>query len=412
MENRDQEIFSLIQKETQRQKEQLQMIPSENYASKEVLQATGSILTNKYSEGYPGKRYYQGNLYMDAIEKVTIERAKKLFSAEHANIQSLSGTPANLSVYIALLNPGDRVLAMGTAAGGHLSHGSPVSISSVLFKFSHYGVDRKTQRIDYKEVAKLAQEIKPKLIVCGASAYPRVIDFKKFGDIAKAVGAYLLVDIAHIAGLVVAGLHPSPFPWADVVTTTTHKTLRGPRGAIILCKKKYAQEIDRAVFPGGVQAGPHNNLHAAKAVCFWEAMQPEYKKYIEQVVKNAKVLAEELKKYGFDLVSGGTDTHLLLIDLRSKKVSGRDAAEALENAGIVVNKNLVPFDPETPMNPSGIRLGTPAITSRGMGETEMQKIASWISEVVKNFHDKAKLEVIKNEIRAFCTTFPVPGIDF
>ncbi len=408
---KDPEIYTLIQKEQLRQKNELQLIPSENYASKAVLEPLSSVLSNKYSEGYPGKRYYQGNKIIDMIEELAIERAKELFGAEYVNVQPFSGSPANLSVYLALLNPGDKILAMNLASGGHLSHGSPVNISSKLYETTFYDVDEETQLLDYDKILEVAKKEKPQLIIAGASAYPRIIDFKKFREIADEVGALFMADIAHIAGLVATGVHPSPVPYADVVTTTTHKTLRGPRGAIVMAKEKFGKKINKMVFPGGIQAGPHNHVHAAKAVCFKEASTPEFKEYSEQIVKNAKALANVLIEKGFKLISGGTDNHLMLIDLRNKKIGGKDAAIALEKAGIILNYNMIPYDPSTPLNPSGIRLGTPAITSRGMKESDMTFIGEKIDEVINSYEDTQVLERINKEVKEFASKFPVPGID-
>lgn len=403
-------IFELIKKEEKRQREALEMIPSENYASKEVRQALGSVLVNKYSEGYPGKRYYQGNAVIDEVETLAIERAKKLFGVPYANVQALSGAAANAAVYFALLNPGDKIMGMVLSSGGHLTHGHPkITFSGKYFTSVQYSVN-KDGCLDYEAIEKMAMVEKPKIIVCGYTAYPRIIDFKKFGEIADKVGAYLLADISHIVGLVVAGVHPTPVPYADIIMATTHKTLRGPRGALLLVTEKglnkdpeMGKKIDRAVFPG-LQGGPHDNQTAAIAVCLAEASTPAFKKYSQQVVKNAQVLAEELKKLGFKLVTGGTDNHLMVIDLRSKNISGADAAIALEKAGIVVNKNTIPYDPNPPNNPSGIRLGTPAITSRGMKEKEMKKIAGWISQVISG----ADTKKINKEVKELCHRFPVP----
>ncbi len=396
-------IYKLLKAEEKRQFETINLIPSENYPSKAVLEAMGSILTSKYSEGYPGKRYYPGNKIYDQIELLAQRSAKEIFHAKnyHVNVQPYSGTPANLAVYLALLNFGDTIMGMNLSHGGHLSHGHSVNFSGRAYKVVQYGVDLKTGKIDYEEVRKLAKKHKPKLIISGATAYPRKINFRKFHQIAKEVGAISMADIAHIAGLVVAGLHPSPFPFTDVITTTTHKTLRGPRGAIIFCKEKFAKDIDRAVFPG-IQGGPHNNITAAKLVCFEEAKKPVFKKYQGQVLKNAKVLAEELKKYGFNLVSGGTDNHLILVDLQNKGITGKEAEERLEKAGIIANRNAVPGDPRKPFDPSGIRLGTPAITTRGMKEKEMKKIAEWISEIIDNKKEVGRIRIkVKNLSRKF-----------
>lgn len=391
-------IYNLIKVEEKRQAETINLIPSENYPSKAVLEAMATILISKYSEGYPGKRYYAGNEIYDQIELLAQKRAREIFGLSgnwHVNVQPYSGTPANLAVYLGLLNFGNLIMGMTLSHGGHLSHGHKVSFSGRAYKVIQYGVDLKTGKIDYDEVRKLAKKHKPKLIISGFTAYPRKINFRKFHQIAKEVGAISMADISHIAGLIVAGLHPSPFPFTDIVTTTTHKTLRGPRGAIIICKKQFAKAIDRAVFPG-IQGGPHNNVIAAKLVCFEEAKKPVFKKYQEQIVKNAKVLAQELKKYGFNLISGGTDNHLILVDLQNKNITGKEAEKRLEEAGIIVNRNTIPGDSRKPFDPSGIRLGTPAVTTKGMKEKEMRKIAEWINEVISN---KKKAEEVKKKIK-------------
>ena len=403
-------IFELIKKEEARQRNTLMMIPSENYSSKEVRKASGSVLAHKYSEGYPGRRYYQGNKFIEEIENLAIERAKKLFGVPHVNVQPYSGSPANAAVYMGLLEPKDTIMGLALASGGHLTHGHPkITFSGKYFNSVQYGVD-KGGFIDYDELAKLARKHKPKLIVAGTTAYPRILDWKRFAKIADSVGAILMADIAHIAGLVVAGAHPSPVPYAHVVTTTTHKTLRGPRGALIMVTKKglrrdpdMAKKIDRAVFPG-LQGGPHNHQTAAIAVCLNEATSAAFKNYGRKVVENAKVLASELMRSGFDLVSGGSDNHLMLVDLRSKNVLGKPTAELLEEAGIIVNYNAIPNDPNPPMNPSGLRIGTPALTSRGMGVSEMKKIAGWINEVVGNPKSAKK---VKEEVKKLCKRFPV-----
>lgn len=403
-------IAELIRKEEKRQRDTLMMIPSENYSSKEVRSAIASVLANKYSEGYPGRRYYQGNKIIDEIENLAIERAKKLFGVPHTNVQPYSGSPANAAVYMGLLEPGDTIMGLALASGGHLTHGHPrITFSGKFFNSIQYSVN-KDGFIDYGELQKLAKKHKPKLIVAGTTAYPRTLDFKKFAKIADSVDAILMADISHIAGLVVAGAHPSPVPYAHVVTTTTHKTLRGPRGAMIMVTKKglkkdpdMAKKIDRAVFPG-LQGGPHNHQTAAIAVCLAEAATPAFKKYGKKIVENAKALADELKKYGFDLVSGGTDNHLMLVDLRSKGVLGKPTAELLEEAGIIVNYNAVPNDPNPPMNPSGLRIGTPALTTRRMGVPEMKIIAGWINEVVENPKSAKKT---KEEVKKLCKKFPV-----
>ncbi|MGH8013297.1 MAG: serine hydroxymethyltransferase [Candidatus Binataceae bacterium] len=405
----DPEIFKLISEEERYQVESVRLIPSENYVSRAVLEATGSVLTNKYSEGYAHRRYYQGQRYIDELETLVVERAKALFGAEHANVQPYSGSPANLAVYFALLNPGDTLMGLALPHGGHLTHGWNVSITGRFWRPVRYTVDREGQRIDYDAVRELARKERPKIIVTGATAYPRVFDFKAFGEIAKEVGAYLLADISHIAGLVVAGEHPSPFPHADVVMTTTHKTLRGPRGAMILCRKELAEKIDKAVFPG-LQGGPHNHTTAAIGVALKEAATPAFKEYAHQVVRNAKALAAELLTRGYDLVSGGTDNHLLLIDLTNKVVIGKKAAQALDRANIICNYNTVPYDLRKPFSPSGIRLGTPAVTSRGMGEAEMRQVGAWIDDVIAHPDDEARITRIAGTVSEFCRRFPAPGI--
>jgi glycine hydroxymethyltransferase len=406
----DPEIAALVQRDALRQRDQLRMIPSENYASLAVLEAQGSPLTNHYSEGYPGKRYYQGQLEVDPIESLAISRGKALFGAEHMNVQPYSGSPANLAVWSALMQPGDILMGLSLPHGGHLTHGWGVSLTGQLYKAVQYMVRPEDGRIDMVEVRRLAKEHKPKVLIAGATAYPRLIDFAAFAEIAREVGAYFVADIAHISGLVAGGAHPSPVPYADAVTSSTHKTLRGPRGGMILCKEAHAKAIDKAVFPG-LQGGPHNHTTAALAVAFLEASQPAFKIYCAQIVENAKVLAEALLAQGFDLVSGGTDNHLILIDLSNKGVAGKVAAQALEKAGMVVNANSVPFDKRKPFDPSGIRLGTPSITSRGMGTAEMPKIAQWISTVVANPTDTAVLDRVAAEVQELCSHFKAPGID-
>ncbi len=405
----DPEIHQLIKQEERYELESIRLIPSENYASRAVLEATGSVLTNKYSEGYPGRRYYEGQRYIDQIETLAAERAKKLFGVEHANVQPYSGSPANLAVYFGLLKPGDKLMGLALPHGGHLTHGWNVSITGVFWQPVQYTVDRETQRIDYDAVRELARKERPRMIVTGATAYPREFDFAAFGAIAKEAGAYLLADISHIAGLIAGGAHPSPVPYADVITTTTHKTLRGPRGAMIMCRSEVAGPIDRAVFPG-LQGGPHNHTTAAIAVALKEAATPAFREYAHQIVRNARALAAELLARGFNLVSGGTDNHLILIDLTNKGVIGKKAAKALEAAGIVCNCNTVPYDPRKPFSPSGIRLGTPAVTSRGMGEAEMRQIGRWIDEVLAHVDDEAALGRIAGEVREMCQRFPAPGI--
>jgi glycine hydroxymethyltransferase len=405
----DPEIHALIRDEERYQLESIRLIPSENYVSKAVLEATGSVLTNKYSEGYPGRRYYEGQRYVDRIESLVIERAKALFGAEHANVQPYSGSPANLAVYFAMLKPGDKLMGLALPHGGHLTHGWNVSISGIFWKPVHYMVDRETERIDYDAVREMARRERPRMIVTGATAYPRQFDFKVFGDIAKEVGAILLADISHIAGLIVGGAHPSPVPYADIVTTTTHKTLRGPRGAMIMCRKEFADKIDRAVFPG-LQGGPHNHTTAAIGVALKEAESPAFRDYAHQTVRNAKALADELNHRGFKLVSGGTDNHLIVVDLTNKGVIGKTGARALDRAGLVCNYNTVPYDPRKPFSPSGLRLGTPAVTSRGMGENEMRQIGAWIDAGIANVNDEAALDRILRDVNALCRRFPAPGL--
>jgi glycine hydroxymethyltransferase len=406
---RDPEIAALIRAEERREADKFRLIPSENYASKAVLEATGSILTNKYSEGYAEKRYYEGQQYIDQIELLAVNRMKALFGAEHVNVQPYSGSPANLSVYLAFCQPGDPVMGLALPAGGHLTHGWNVSITGKYFNSVGYGVRKDDHRIDFDEVARLAREHKPKILWAGTTAYPRQLDFAKFREIASEVGAILCCDIAHIAGLVAGGVHPSPFGYADVVTSTTHKTLRGPRGGVVMCKAEHAKAIDRAVFPG-LQGGPHNHTTAGIAVAAKEAATPEFKQYAQNVVSNAKVLAEELKSLGFALVTGGTDNHLILIDLTPKNVTGKVAAQALDKAGIVCNYNSVPFDPRKPFDPSGIRIGTPSITSRGMGATEMKKLAHWMNTVVAAPGDEKLLARVAAEVKECCDGFPAPGL--
>ncbi|HEX7081713.1 MAG TPA: serine hydroxymethyltransferase [Gammaproteobacteria bacterium] len=405
----DPEIHALILEETRRQAEYIRLIPSENYASQAVMEATGSILNNKYSEGYPGRRYYEGQDYIDQVERLAIERAKALFGAEHANVQPYSGSPANQAVYLALVKPGETVMGLGLPFGGHLTHGWGVNFSGIHYRSVQYEVDRETHRVDLDHVEALARKARPKMIMCGGTAYPRLWDFEGFARVADAVGAILVADIAHIAGLVAAGAHPSPFPHAKIVTTTTHKTLRGPRGGMILCDAEYAKEIDRAVFPG-LQGGPHNHTTAAIAVALKEAAGDDFKRYAHQVVANAKALAEALKERGFDLISGGTDNHLILIDVTPRGINGKPAAKALHRAGIECNYNTIPFDRRKPFDPSGLRIGTPSITSRGMKEREMPLIADWIDRAISAASDEAALETIRAEIREFCAGFPAPGI--
>ncbi len=399
----DPEVMEAIELEINRQREHLELIASENFVSSQVMEAMGSQMTNKYAEGYPGRRYYGGCEFVDKVENLAIDRLKKLFGADHANVQPHSGSNANLGVYFAVLKPGDKVLGMNLSQGGHLTHGSPVNISGTYFNFVAYGVDKETEMIDYDEVRQIALKEKPKMIVAGASAYPRIIDFAKFREIADEVGAYLMVDMAHIAGLVAAGLHPNPVPYADFVTTTTHKTLRGPRGGAILCKEEYAKAIDKAIFPG-IQGGPLMHVIAAKAVSFGEALKDEFKEYQKQVVKNAKALAEALKERGFRLVSGGTDNHLILLDVRNRGLTGKRAEELLEQVNVTTNKNTIPFDPESPFITSGIRIGTPALTTRGMKEEEMKRIGEIMDLALDEKNDR---EEIREKVLELCREFPL-----
>ena len=405
----DPELAKLIADEEIQERDTIRLIPSENYASRAVLEATGSLLCNKYSEGYPRKRYYEGQEVIDQVEELARSRVARLFGAEHVNVQPYSGSPANLAVYLAFLKPGDAVMGLSLAAGGHLTHGHGVSITGLFFKSIPYGVTRDTHRIDMDAVRALAKEHRPKLIWAGTTAYPRQIDFAAFRSIADEVGAILAADIAHISGLVVAGAHPSPVGIADVVTSTTHKTFRGPRGGMILTKKEHASAIDKAVFPG-LQGGPHNQATAGIAVAAKEAEGEDFKRYAHQVVANAKTLAAALMERGFSLVTGGTDNHLILIDLTDKKVTGKVAAQALARAGLVANYNAVPFDPRKPFDPSGLRIGTPAITSRGMGEAEMKRIAAWMDEIVIAHADEARIAAVARDVKALCQRFPAPGI--
>ena len=399
----DPEIAAAMEAELKRQRDNIELIASENFVSPAVMDAMGTHLTNKYAEGYPGKRYYGGCVNVDVVENLARDRAKQLFGCDHANVQPHSGSQANIAVYFAMLNPGDTILGMNLSHGGHLTHGSPVNISGKYFNVVPYGVDE-TGYIDYDEFAKIARECKPNMIGAGASAYARIIDFKKMSEIAKEVGAYLMVDIAHIAGLVAAGIHPSPVPYADFVTTTTHKTLRGPRGGMIMCKQEYAAQIDKAIFPG-IQGGPLMHIIAAKAVCFKEALTPEYKEYINQVVKNAKALANGLIEEGLDIVSGGTDNHLMLVDLRKANITGKDAEKLLDEVRITCNKNTIPFDPASPFVTSGIRLGTPAVTTRGMKEEDMREIAAIIAGTLKDF-ESFKEEAIRR-VDALTKKYPL-----
>ena len=400
----DEEIYNLVGKELEREQEGIELIASENFASKAVMEAMGSYLTNKYAEGYPAKRYYGGCQVVDEVEELARERAKKLFGAEHANVQPHSGSQANMAVYFTILQPGDTVLGMDLSHGGHLTHGSAVNFSGRLYNFVSYGVNKETEMIDYEQIRRLALEYKPKLIVAGASAYSRIIDFKRFREICDEVGAYFMVDMAHIAGLVATGAHPSPVPYADFVTSTTHKTLRGPRGGLILCKEKYAKALDKNIFPG-IQGGPLMHTIAAKAVCFKEALQPEFKEYINKVVKNCKVLAEELVKYDFKLVSNGSDNHLILVDLNNKDITGKDAEKLLDSIGITVNKNTVPNETKSPFVTSGIRIGTAAVTTRGFDEEDMKEVAALINDAIENKDEN--LSSLKNRVKALCSKHPL-----
>ncbi len=402
----DPEVAKAIELETRRQAGKLELIASENFVSEAVLEAQGCIMTNKYAEGYPGKRYYGGCEYVDVAESLAIERCKKLFGADAVNVQPHSGTQANMAVYFAAVSPGDTILGMNLSHGGHLSHGSPANFSGKFYKIVPYGVSRETETIDYEELAKLAREHKPKMIVVGASAYPRTIDFNKFRAVADEVGAVIMADIAHIAGLVAVGLHPSPIPVCEYVTTTTHKTLRGPRGGLIMCKEPYIKILNSRVFPG-MQGGPLMHVIAAKAVALKEALLPEFKTYQQQIVKNAQAMSQQLKDEGFRLVSGGTDNHLMLVDLTSKNVTGKDAQESLDRAAITVNKNGIPFDTQGPMVTSGIRIGTPALTTRGMKENEMRLIASLIADVINHINDERTIKAVAEKVKTLCAQFPL-----
>ena len=402
----DPQVFKAILDETKREHENLELIASENFVSEEVLEAQGSALTNKYAEGYPHLRWYNGCHNVDIVEELAIERAKKIFGAEHVNVQPHSGTQANMVIYFAMLNPGDTVLAMDLACGGHLSHGHPHNFSGKFYKIVPYGVDRKTEMIDYNAVEALAKEHKPKMILVGASAYPRSLDFKAFRRIADAVGAFVFVDIAHIAGLVATGLHENPIPYAEFVTSTTHKTLRGPRGGFIMCRKEFGKKIDSEVFPG-LQGGPLMHVIAAKAVCFKEALKPGFRKYQQQILKNSKALSSEMEKLGYRIVAGGTDTHLFLVDLTAKNITGKEAATALDKANITVNKNLIPYDTKSPFVASGIRIGTPAVTTRGMKEADMRKIAHMIDEVLSSPADEKTAAGVRKEVGKLVNRFPL-----
>ncbi len=405
----DPEIAKYIADEVRRQHEKLRLIPSENYASTAVMEACGSVLNNKYSEGYAGRRYYEGQQNIDAIEKLAIERLKALFGVDHANVQPYSGSPANLAVYFAFCNPGDTIMGMGLPSGGHLTHGWKVSISGKYFNAIQYGVRRDDHRIDFDQVASLAREHKPKVLFCGTTAYSRIVDFPKFAEIAREVGAILVADIAHISGLVAGGAHPSPVGHAEVISSTTHKTFRGPRGGMIMCDEKHRKAIDRAVFPG-LQGGPHNGTTAGIAIAAKLAMTEEFKTYAHAVVDNSRTLSEVLLSRGFDLVTGGSDNHLILIDLTSKDVPGKVAAQALDRAGMVANYNSVPFDTRKPFDPSGIRLGTPAITSRGMGSDEMKRLGNWMGDVIEDVENETLVTRVAGEIKDLCDQFPAPGV--
>ena len=405
----DPEIYRLIKEEERYQVESIRLIPSENYTSRAVMEATGSVLANKYSEGYPGRRYYEGQRNIDQLEQLVIDRAKALFGAEHANVQPYSGSPANLAVYVGLLQPGDTIMGLALPHGGHLTHGWTASATSKFWKSVRYEVEEKTHLIDYDKVRAMALRERPRIIVAGATAYPRQFDFARFGEIAREAGALFLADVSHISGLIIAGVHTDPAPYADVVTTTTHKTLRGPRGAMILCRGEHAEAIDKAVFPG-LQGGPHENTIAGIGVALKEAATDEFRAYGRQIVVNAKALAGELLERGFDLVTGGTDNHLILIDLTGKRVIGKKAAKALDRANIVGNYNTVPFDPRKPFSPSGLRIGTPSVTTRGMREEEMRRIGRWIDEVIEHVNDEEALDRIGAEVRDFCRQYPAPGM--
>ncbi len=411
LQKEDPQIYEIVKREEQRQKEGIELIASENYVSRAVLEAMGSVLTNKYSEGYPGKRYYGGNEVIDAAEALAVARAKELFGAEHVNVQPLSGSPANLAVYMALLQPGDKVLGFSLDQGGHLSHGHPLNFSGKLYSIIPYFVDKERELIDMDEVESIALREKPKMILAGFSAYSRSLDWKRFREIADKTGAFLFADIAHIAGLIAGKQLENPIPYCDVVSTTTHKTLRGPRGAMIMCREQFAAAIDKAVFPG-VQGGPHDHITAAKAVAYGEALRPEFADYAARVIVNARALAAALAEKGYRIVSGGTDNHLMLVDVAgSKGITGKEAEKALEKAGISVNKNMIPFDPRKPLDPSGIRLGTPALTTRGCGEADMRTVADLIDEALAARNDDAALGRVKEKVRGFALRFPVPGIE-
>ena len=402
----DPAVYKAIRSEERRQREKLLLIASENFASPAVLAAQGCLMTNKYAEGYPGRRYYGGCQYVDIVEELAIQRAKQLFGADHVNVQPHSGSQANMAAYLSVLKPGDVIMGLDLAQGGHLTHGSRVNFSGTLFRSFSYGVDRNTETLDYDAVQKLAEECRPRMLVVGASAYARTLDFPRFQQIAKAIGAFLMVDIAHIAGLIAAGLHPNPVPYADFVTTTTHKTLRGPRGGVVMCKAEHAKAVDKIIFPG-LQGGPLMHVIAAKAVAFQEALLPEFKIYQQRVLANAKAVAKQLMSRGYKVVSGGTDTHLMLINLTNKNITGKEAETALDRAGIIVNKNTVPFDEKPPAVASGIRVGTPIVSTRGMGETEMEQIVGLIDRVLQKHQDKGVQRAVRDEAKTLCAKFPL-----
>lgn len=405
----DDEVYAAIMAEEKRQAHELELIASENYASEAVIETMASVLTNKYSEGYPGKRYYGGNQVIDTVENIAIERAKRLFGAEHVNVQPLSGSPANAAVYMAFLKPGDKVLGLRLDHGGHLSHGHPVNFSGILYNFVQYEVDPETGRIDMEEVRKIALREKPKMIVAGYSAYSREIEWEKFKEIADEIGAFTFADIAHTAGLIAGGQMKSPVPFFDVISTTTHKTLRGPRGAMIMCREEFAAQVDKAVFPG-MQGGPHDHINAAKAVAFGEALKPEFKEYAKQTIKNSQAMADEFMKRGYKVISDGTDNHLIVVDMTSKDITGKEAETIFDRIGVSVSRSTIPNDTNPPMNPSGVRFGTPAITTRGLKEAETRKLVEWMDLAVQNRENIEILEDIKKEVEGVCKEFPVPGI--
>ena len=409
LESQDKEVMETIKREAERQTEEIELIASENYVSKAVLEAMGTVLTNKYSEGYPGHRYYGGNQVVDDVENIAIDRAKEIFNAEHVNVQPLSGSPANAAVYFSFLKPGDKVMGLKLDHGGHLSHGHPVNFSGMLYNFVQYEVDAETGKIDMDAVEEIAKKEKPKMIVAGYSAYSREVEWKRFKEIADEVGAFTFADIAHTAGLIAGGQMDNPVPFFDVVSTTTHKTLRGPRGAMIMCKEEFAKQIDRAVFPG-MQGGPHDHITAAKAVAFGENLQEEFRDYAKQTIKNAQAMAREFQSNEYKVISDGTDNHLMVVDMTSKGIAGKDAEQALEKIGISVSRSTIPNDPNPPMNPSGVRFGTPAATTRGMKEEEMKKIVQWTDEAIKNKDNDEELAKIKKEVKELCSQFPIPSI--